>query len=92
MRLRSAIRPEPIGDITIPSELGGKRVTCIGDQAFECCNRLTSVTIPQSVTSIGGYAFGGCSGLRNVVMPKRFKRRQNEIFADCSETLKVTYI
>ena len=51
------------GDITIPSTLGGYPVTNIGDYAFECCDDLTSVTIPDSVTSIGEGAFFGCSSL-----------------------------
>ena len=36
----------------------------IGDYAFEYCQYLTSITIPDSVVSIGGYAFRGCSSLK----------------------------
>ena len=38
-------------------------VTTIGDSAFYGCNKLTSVTIPDSVTEIGDYAFGDCTSL-----------------------------
>ena len=41
------------GDLTIPSALGGYRVTSIGDLAFEDCFYLTSVTTPEGVTTIG---------------------------------------
>ena len=44
-----AISPSPTGAMTIPSTLGGKTVTSIGDNAFEDCSGLTSVTIPQYV-------------------------------------------
>ena len=49
----AAISPSPTGAVTIPSMLGGKPVTSIGDYAFYSCIGLTSVTIPDSGTSIG---------------------------------------
>ena len=35
-------------------------VTSIGDEAFEGCSHLTSVSIPASVTSFGSDCFEGC--------------------------------
>ncbi|MCQ4022891.1 MULTISPECIES: leucine-rich repeat protein [unclassified Ruminococcus] len=56
-------------EITIPSEIGGKSVTSIGDYAFDSCDSLQSVTIPNSVTSIGAYAFCNSLELTSITIP-----------------------
>ena len=50
----------------IPSHVGGKIMTSIGDFAFAGCSGLTSFVVPDSVTSIGKGAFADCSGLKNI--------------------------
>ena len=56
--------PIYVGDIVIPATVTNDEktynVTRIGDEAFDQCQNLTSVTIPESVTRIGNYAFSGC--------------------------------
>ncbi|MCM1184881.1 MAG: leucine-rich repeat protein, partial [Roseburia sp.] len=56
-------------EVEIPSEINGKPVTEIGENAFWKYNRLRNVEIPDSVTEIGEMAFGYCTGLRSVEIP-----------------------
>ena len=46
--------------LTIPSELSGKRVTAIGDDAFYSNSDIVRVIIPDSVVSIESNPFVGC--------------------------------
>jgi len=49
--------PAATGHLEIPSIIKNKPVTSIGNNAFEGCEHLTSITIPDGVTSIGYRAF-----------------------------------
>ena len=57
-------------EVVIPGEINGKKVTTIGDRAFNDCTSLTSVTIPEGVTSIGDDAFSLCVNLTSISLPK----------------------
>ena len=50
-------------DIVIKSTFEGKPVTAIVANAFKNKQKLTSVTVPDSITSIGESAFEGCISL-----------------------------
>lgn len=52
----------------------------IGKQAFQFCQGLTLVSIPNSVTSIGDEAFMGCSALRNIKIPDSVLSIGNKAF------------
>ena len=78
------------GAITIPSNLGGRPVTSIGDGAFYGCSGLKSVTIPSSVTSIGWEAFCNCSGLTSVTIPSSVTSIGEGVFSGCGGLTSVT--
>ncbi len=67
------------GDIIIP-----EGVTCIGDQSFDCCAKLTVIAIPNSVTSIGYSAFNCCEGLTDLTIPGSVTRIGQSAFYNCS--------
>ena len=60
--------------LSAPGNLRGeysirKGVKVIGDSAFEWCDSLTSINIPNSVTTIGDGAFWGCDSLTCITIP-----------------------
>jgi hypothetical protein len=54
-------------DVVIPATIGGKKITAIGERAFQKAD-LTSVTIPEGVTRIGYMAFAD-NKLTSVTIP-----------------------
>ena len=77
------------GDITIPSTIGGNPVTSIGSWAFAWCNRLTSVSIPDSVASITDYAFIFCANLTNVVIGAGVAYIGDDVFGRCGSLISI---
>lgn len=60
----SSIYDKYIGKVVVPEKVSynGRiySVTSIGEHAFDGCESLASITIPNSVTSIGDSAFMNC--------------------------------
>ena len=81
----SAIDPNTVGPITVPSVLGGYPVTAIGPGAFSGCRNLTSVSIPAGVTRIDNSAFYDCSSLESVSLPDGVTALGNSAFHSCGK-------
>jgi len=64
-----AIPKATTGEIIIPSVVNGYTVKEIGEYAFENCQSITSVTIPEGMTTIGWCAFTGCTSLMTIDIP-----------------------
>lgn len=56
-------------DVVIPPEFEGLPVTEVADRAFEGCDILISVKLPDTVLKIGEKAFANCDGLKDIEMP-----------------------
>ena len=69
--------------VVIPPSFRGAKVANIGYGAFRGCNKLTNITIPDSVTSIGNYAFEGCTGLTDITIPNSVTSIGSSAFKDC---------
>lgn len=81
----------PTGAVTIPKSFTRKvgslthryHVTEIGDNAFNGCEGITSVSIPGSVKTIGERAFYVCKALKNVNLPDGIQEIKWGTFAHC---------
>lgn len=87
--LSTAVPTSTQGAITIPSVLGGLKVTCIANDAFSRCIGLTSVAIPIGVTNIGERAFYNCSDLTSVTVPSSVKQIGKGAFFGCNGLTEV---
>ena len=82
------------GAVNIPEEVTymgrTRKVTSIGNSAFNACTGLTSVTIPNSVTTIGNGAFQECTGLTSVTIPNSVTTIGENTFKACTGLTSVT--
>ena len=65
------------------------RVTSIGESAFEWCESLKSIIIPDGVTYIGERAFYQCSSLFNVTIPNSVTIIGQRAFENCKKLSSV---
>lgn len=59
-------------------------VNAIGASAFEGCNELNTVAIPESVTIIGEKAFCGCYWFESVTIPNHVTAIGDFAFKNCA--------
>ena len=75
------------GSLTIPDTIDGYPVAVIADRAFMFCDRITNISIPDSVVSIGESAFEYCDGLSSFYIPSSVESIDEGVFNNC-ENLK----
>lgn len=90
---------EPLGDdtieitqyngtgtkVAIPAQIAGKKVTSIGENAFEGCDTLVKIRIPDGVEEIKDWAFFGCENLTEVEIPASVSLISNQdVFSECT--------
>lgn len=80
---------EAAEEFVIPSAIEGKVVTGIGISAFEDCDELRSVIIPDSVTVIGSLAFYDCINLERIVIPDSVTEIGGSAFCSCKSLKSV---
>ncbi|MDB4400994.1 leucine-rich repeat domain-containing protein, partial [Akkermansiaceae bacterium] len=78
------------GELIIPDTIEGNPVTSIGEQAFQSCTSLTSITIGNGVTSIGNWAFAECTGLTSITIPDGVTSIGVAAFYNCTSLTNIT--
>lgn len=76
------------GRVAVPSEIDGKPVVALGDQAFYEAG-VTSVTLPDSIKMISGAAFGGCNYLWDLRLPAGIEEIPGGMLESCMRLLEL---
>lgn len=76
-------------EVVIPEKIAGKPVTEIAEDAFQFCENLTSVEIPDTVQTIGKNAFWSCHKLQHVTLPKNLAAVGDNCFRSCGLLAKL---
>ena len=65
-------------------------VTTIPEQAFDLCENLTRIDIPEGITTIGASAFSGCSSMVELTIPDSVTTIGNKAFYHCVSLKSIT--
>lgn len=82
------------GELVIPETVTYKdrqfTVVAIASFAFDNCDNLTSISIPNCVTEIYEDGFWGCNSLESVTLPNSVTYIGNSAFGNCESLTSVT--
>lgn len=65
-------------------------VESVGNYAFYCCEKITSVSIPNSVKNINDYAFYSCTNLTSITIPDGVESIGKNAFTYCNGIKDIT--
>jgi len=71
-------------------EMDDSSITTIGEGAFQWCQNLESVTMPEGLLSLGKNAFAGCKSLTEITIPNTLTTLPEGAFKDCTALAKIT--
>ena len=64
-------------------------VTAIDKEAFYNCDKIISITIPNTIERIGKQAFYDCDNIKNIEIPSSVKHIGKEVFCGCHRLTSV---
>lgn len=68
----------------------GANVKEIGETAFQNCQKLVTVELPEGLQTIGESAFNSCRALKTINIPSTIKRIENFTFSYCPMLEEIT--
>ena len=64
-------------------------ITSIEQEAFDWCDKLTSIELPDSIITIMKYAFANCYSLKTITIPKNVVSIRDRAFSGCRELVSI---
>lgn len=80
---------ETVTNVTIPSAYKGMTVSIIRPSAFNGCQNLTDIRLPNTIEDIGYYAFDGCSSLKSIELPDSLGYLGDYTFYGCKSLTEI---
>ena len=82
-------RGRQLSSVSIPSSIDGYTISSIGANAFQDCDNLAYVSIPNTVISIGDYAFADCNLLWEITISESVSTIGDAAFLGCNQLSNV---
>lgn len=79
------------GIVTLPTQYKNVPITGVDGYAFQNCETLTELIVPEGITYIGNQAFQGCKNLTTISLPAALAEIGPDAFGNCPAlTVSVT--
>ena len=80
------------GDLVIPEEYKGIKITAIAEYGFRDCDQITSVTMGNNITTVETAAFFRCDSLMSVNLPGSLEWLSTSgIVGQCPMIMEINY-
>ncbi len=76
-------------ELNLPSELGDKKVTSVGEDAFRRCLSIKVLKFSNYVTRIGNGTFYDCANLKSVIINDKIKIIDAYTFCNCTRLANI---
>lgn len=77
--------------LQIPEEIDGLPVLSVAGHAFEKCQEIEEIVLPDSVQQVGGFAFYGCGKLRRISLSDYTEGWGNGVLRLCDSLTRVEF-